>query len=178
MEYQIQMTYEEEDVAALVNTMEYRRHPEKGVRRARKIGYPIFGVLMIAVSIGTIASGAIDILSLIVSVVVLIMGITLIRRSSTRGIVKRSWKKFPNKGLVMTYTFYKDHFEEEDEVSGKHEFAYDSVKNGNLDEGHFFLFCGDNTSHMLKKSGFTHGDPETFPKFILKKSAVHLDPVE
>ena len=78
----------------------------------------------------------------------------------------------------MTYTFYKDHFEEEDEVSGKNEFPYLSVKNGNQDENHFFLFCGNTTTHMLKKSGFTVGDPETFPKFILKKAAVKLDPVE
>ena len=178
MEYQIQMTYEKEDVASLVKTLEYRRHPEKGVRRARKIGYPIFGVLMIAVSAGTILSGAIDILSLLFCAVVLLFGIVLIRRSSSRGIIKRSWKKYPNKGLVMTYTFYKDHFEEEDEVSGKNEFTYDTVKNGNQDDDHFFLFSGDNTTHMLKKSGFTHGDPETFPKFILKRAAVRLDPVE
>ncbi len=31
---------------------------------------------------------------------------------------------------------------------------------------------------MLKKSGFTVGDPETFSKFILKKAAVRLDPIE
>ncbi len=178
MEYQIQMTYEEEDIAALVNTLEYRRHPEKNIRRAYKLGYPLFGFLMIAVSVGIFLSGAIDLLSCLVCLLMVLIGVVLIRRSSTKGMVKRSWKKYPNKGLVMTYTFYKDHFEEEDEVSGKNEFTYLSVKNGNLDDGHFFLFCGDNTTHMLKKSGFTVGDPETFSKFILKKAAVRLDPIE
>lgn len=178
MEYQIQMTYEEEDVAALVKTLEYRRHPEKGVRRAHKIGYPLFGFLMISMSVGILLSGAIDILSIAACVVMVLAGVILIRRSSTRGMIKRSWAKYPNKGLVMTYTFYKDHFEEEDEVSGKNEFPYLSVKNGNQDDNHFFLFCGNNTTHMLKKSCFTTGDPETFPKFILKNAAVKLDPVE
>ncbi|MBQ9853137.1 MAG: YcxB family protein [Ruminiclostridium sp.] len=178
MEYQIQMTYEKEDIASLVKTLEYRRHPEKGVRRAYKIGYPLFGFLMIVVSVVILLSGAIDIFSIAACAVMVLIGVVLFRRSSTSGMVNRSWNKYPNKGLVMTYTFYKDHFEEEDEVSGKNEFTYLSVKNGNQDENHFFLFSGDNTTHMLKKSGFITGDPETFPKFILKKAAVKLDPVE
>lgn len=178
MEYQIQMTYEEEDVASLVKTLEYRRHPEKNIRRAYKIGYPLFGFLMIVISVVILLSGAIDVLSLLACLVMVLVGTILIRRSSTRGMIKRSWKKYPNKGLIMTYTFYKDHFEEEDEISGKNEFTYLSVKNGNQDDGHFFLFCGDNTTHMLKKSGFVTGDPEKFPAFILKKAAVRLDPIE
>ena len=43
VEYQVQMVYRQEDVAALVKVLEFRRRPEKNLRLARKIGYPIFG---------------------------------------------------------------------------------------------------------------------------------------
>lgn len=54
MEYQIQMVYEQEDVGALVRTLDFRRRPEKNIRRATKIGYPIFGILLIVVGISVI----------------------------------------------------------------------------------------------------------------------------
>ena len=40
VEYQVQMVYRQEDVAALVKVLEFRRRPEKNLRLARKIGYP------------------------------------------------------------------------------------------------------------------------------------------
>ena len=54
IKYQVRMTYEREDIAALVRTMEFRRHPEKNVRMARKIGFPIFGVAIMAVVVAYI----------------------------------------------------------------------------------------------------------------------------
>lgn len=37
VEYQVQMVYRQEDVAALVKVLEFRRRPEKNLRLARKI---------------------------------------------------------------------------------------------------------------------------------------------
>lgn len=34
VEYQVQMVYEREDVSALVRTLDFRRRPEKNLRRA------------------------------------------------------------------------------------------------------------------------------------------------
>lgn len=178
MEYQIQMVYEESDVSALVQTLEYRRNPDPGKRQARKVIYPILGALLILTGLSVIVAGLFTIATIAACIICLIVGITLIRRSSTRGMERRSWKKYPNKGMTITYTFYADHFEEEDEATGKHEFRYLSVKNGNQDDGHFFLFTNDNTAHMLRKDGFVQGDPETFPNFIRKKAAVLLDSIE
>ena len=56
MEYQVQMVYEREDVSALVRTLDFRRRPEKNLRRARKIGYRVFGVLLIAVAVFTVGA--------------------------------------------------------------------------------------------------------------------------
>ena len=51
IKYQVKMTYQREDIGALVRTMEFRRHPEKNIRLARKIGYPIFGIAIMAAGV-------------------------------------------------------------------------------------------------------------------------------
>ncbi|MFQ9410228.1 MAG: hypothetical protein ACLR1T_03135 [Evtepia gabavorous] len=62
VEYQVQMVYRQEDVAALVKVLEFRRRPEKNLRLARKIGYPIFGLLLLGVGasiiVGIVTTGA------------------------------------------------------------------------------------------------------------------------
>ena len=178
MEYQVQMVYEREDVSALVRTLDFRRRPEKNLRRARKIGYRVFGVLLIAVAVFTVGAmvyagvfSPIAIVTGIIAVCCLLGGVALLRRSDSKGMERRSWNKYPNKGMTITYTFYKDHFEEEDAASGKHEFPYLSIKSANEDEGHFFLFTNANAAHMLRKDGFVQGDPATFPAFLRKKAA-------
>ena len=132
MEYQIQMVYEKEDVGAMVRAMEYRRQPEKNLRLATKIAYPIFGILLIIVAIGTIAAmltaGLVSIATIVVMVASMVGGVALLRRSDSRGMERRSWKKYPNKGLTLTYTFYNDHFEEVDEVSGENTYQYISIR--------------------------------------------------
>lgn len=185
MEYQVKMVYEREDVGALVRTLDFRRRPEKNLRLARKIGYPIFGILLLVVGISVISGifsmgvfAPVTILSLVVSVFCILGGVALLRRSDTKGMERRSWARYPNKGVNITYTFYPDHFEEEDEVSGQNTFEYLSIKSANEDEGHFFLFTSTNAAHMLRKDSFLCGDPATFPAFLRKRAAVTVDPVE
>ena len=55
-EYRVHMVYEREAVHALVRTLDFRRRPEKNLRRARKIGYRVFGVLLIAVAVFTVGA--------------------------------------------------------------------------------------------------------------------------
>ena len=178
MKFQIKMTYDREDIAALVRTMNYRQHPEKNLRMARKIGFPIFGILLIAAGIAVPAMGALTPAGLALMVFCILLGLILLRRSDSRSMERRSWKRYPNKGLVITYTFYNDHFEEEDEVSGKNEFKYVTLKNGNMDDGHYYLFTTGNMAHMIKRDSFIVGDQEKFPEFIKIRAAVTLDPVE
>ncbi|MBQ1471321.1 MAG: YcxB family protein [Eubacterium sp.] len=178
MKYQVKMTYDREDIAALVRTMEFRRHPEKNVRMARKIGFPVFGLAIIAAGISLPVLSGPTVASIVFAACCALLVVILIRRSDSRGMERRTWKQYPNKGLVLTYTFYNDHFEEEDEVSGKHEFQYLSIKNGNLDNGHFFLFTTGNMAHMLKRNSFVIGEPDSFAKFIHIRAAVTLDSVE
>lgn len=178
MKYQVKMTYQREDIAALVRTMEFRQYPDKSARRARKIGFPIFGLVIIAAGISLPVMTAPTPASILFAVLCTLFGVVLLRRADSRGMERRSWKKYPNKGLVLTYSFFNDHFEEEDEVSGKNEFQYLSIKNGNQDEGHFYLFTTGNMAHMLKKDSFVLGEPEKFAEFIRIRAAVILDPVE
>ena len=185
MEYQVHMVYQQEDVGALVRALDFRRRPEANLRRARKIGYTVFGVLLILVALctmgGMVYAGVFSplaIVTVIIAVLCLLGGVALVRRADSKGMERRSWKRYPNKGMVLTYTFYKDHFEEEDEASGKHEFPYLSIKSANEDGGHFFLFTETNAAHMLRKDGFLQGDPATFAAFLKKKAAVTVDPVE
>lgn len=172
------MVYDPSDVAALVRTLDYRRHPEKGIRTARRIGYPIFGILLILAGIAVPSSGMLSPAGICLMVFCILMGVLLLRRADRRGMERRSWKQYPNKGLTLTYTFFNDHFEEEDEVSGKNEFKYITLKNGNMDEGHFFLFTSGNMAHMLRRDSFVVGDPDSFANFIKIRAAVTLDPVE
>ena len=174
VEYQVQMVYRQEDVAALVKVLEFRRRPEKNLRLARKIGYPIFGLLLLGVG----AFAPITIVTLVLSALCILGGIALLRRSDSRGMARRSWARYPNKGMTLTYTFYKDHFEETDAASGQHTFPYISIKSANEDAGHFFLFTVTNAAHMLCKESFVQGDPATFAAFLRKKAAVTMDPVE
>lgn len=182
MHYHIQMVYEQEDIGALVKTLEFRRRPEKNLRLALKIGYPIFGMLLIATAIGVIVSivtaGLISPLTILISLGSLIGGVVLLRRADTKGIIRRSWKKYPNKGLVLHYSFYSDYFEEKDDISGENQYKYSSITSANEDDDHFFLFTAANAAHMLKKDSFLVGSPDTFPAFLRKRSAVIMDPVE
>lgn len=184
--FRVQMAYEREDIGALVRTLEYRRQPEKNLRIALKVGYPIFGILLLFGAVWLVLKmvewDAPTIPGILVGVLItlgmLLGGIALIRRSNTRGMERRSWKKYPNKGVVLTYSFYDDGFVEEDEVAGHNEYRYLFVKNGNLDANHFYLFNENNAAHMLRKDSFQYGDPEKFTKFIRAKAAVRLDPVD
>lgn len=182
MKYQVQMVYEKEDVASLVKALEYRRQPQKNIRRANQIAYPIFGWLLVITGFGTLAAiatmGLISIETVLVTVGGLIGGVALLRRSNSKAMVNRSWNQYPNKGVTMTYTFYGDRFTEVDEVSGEHEFPYISVTSVNEDDNHYFLFNADNAAHMIRKDSFTEGDPEKFANFIREKSAVTIDPID
>ena len=93
MEYQVQMVYEREDVSALVRTLDFRRRPEKNLRRARKIGYRVFGVLLIAVAVFTVGAmvyagvfSPIAIVTGIIAVCCLLGGVALLRRSDSKGM--------------------------------------------------------------------------------------------
>lgn len=182
VEYQVQMIYEPEDIAALVKALDYRRQPDKNLRRATKIGYPLFGVLLILSGVGVlmamVTAGLFSLVTFLITVLTLLGGVALLRRSDTRAMAKRSWKRYPNKGLTMTYTFYKDHFEETDEVSGENTFQYLSITSVNEDENHYFLFTATNAAHMLRKDAFIQGDPASFGEFIHLQAAVLVDPVE
>ena len=121
MDYQVKMVYEQADVAALVRTLDYRRRPDRNTRRAMKIAGPIFGVLLIAVAasviVGTVSIGAFvpaTFVSILISAATLLGGVALIRRGDTRGMERRSWKKYPIQGMSVTYPFFDDQFEEED----------------------------------------------------------------
>ena len=109
MEFEVQMVYEQKDVAGLVRVLEFRRRPEKNLRLALKIGHPLFSALLViaglAVLIGLVAMGLIDPVTILVSLFCLVMGIALLRRSDTRAMAKRSWKRYPNKGMTVTYRF-------------------------------------------------------------------------
>lgn len=181
MEFQVQMVYEPEDIAALVKALDYRRQPDKNLRRATKIGYPIFGVLLIGTGVSILAAmvtgGLVSLATLLITVASLLGGVALLRRSDTRAMAKRSWKRYPNKGMTLTYTFYQDHFEETDEASGENRFQYLSITSVNEDENHFFLFTASNAAHMLRKDAFLQGDPADFGEFIHVQSAVMVDPI-
>lgn len=186
VEYQVQMVYRQEDVAALVKVLEFRRRPEKNLRLARKIGYPIFGLLLLGVGAsiiaGIVTTGAfapITIVTLVLSALCILGGIALLRRSDSRGMARRSWARYPNKGMTLTYTFLQGPFwRDQDAASGQHTFPYISIKSANEDAGHFFLFTVTNAAHMLCKESFVQGDPATFAAFLRKKAAVTMDPVE
>ncbi len=182
MHYHIQMVYDQDDIGALVKTLEFRRRPEKNLRLALKIGYLIFGVLLISTAISVIVSmvtaGLISLITILISLGSLVGGILLLRRSDSKGMIRRSWKKYPNKGLVLQYSFYSDYFEEKDEVSGENRYTYSSITSANEDDNHFFLFTAVNAAHMVKKDSFLVGSPDTFPAFLRKRSAVIMDPVE
>lgn len=178
MDFQIKMVYTQEDVAALVHTLDYRRHPDAGIRLARRLGFPLLGFFLVLTGISIPLAGMLDPSGLLVCVLSVLGGVALLRRSNNRAMERRSWKRYPNKGMELTYTFYKDHFEEEDAVSGKNTFRYLTLKNGNMDDGHFYLFVNNNTAHMLKRDSFTYGDPDKFPEYIRIRAAVLLDEVD
>ncbi len=56
MEYQVQMVYEREDVSALVRTLDFSAAGRRKPPPARKIGYRVFGVLLIAVAVFTVGA--------------------------------------------------------------------------------------------------------------------------
>lgn len=182
MEYQIEMVYTREDIAAFVKVLRFRQRPEKNLRLAMKIGYPIFGVLLLsmgALVLGKlILAGLLAPLTIVVSVGCLLGGVLLLRRSDTKGMERRSWKKYPNKGMKLTYSFCDDYFEEQDEASGKNQFRYLSIKSANEDPDHFYLFTVSNAAHILKKGDFIVGDPKNFSDFLKKKAAVLVDSIE
>ncbi|MFR6378986.1 MAG: hypothetical protein ACLUNZ_03280 [Evtepia sp.] len=179
------MVYEQADVAALVRTLDYRRRPDRNTRRAMKIAGPIFGVLLIAVAAsviaGTVSIGAFvpaTFVSILISAATLLGGVALIRRGDTRGMERRSWKKYPNKGMTVTYTFYDDHFEEEDEASGLSKFQYISIRTANEDEGHFSSSPPTTPATCCGRTASWWAAPKTSCRVHPKKSAVRMDPVE
>ena len=78
----------------------------------------------------------------------------------TARMERRSWNKYPNKGMTIIYTFYKDHFEEEDALAGKHEFPT-SIKAPTRTKG-TSSFTNATRAHMLRKGWVCPGTP-TFP---------------
>ena len=72
--------------------------------------------------------------------------------------------------MTLTYTFYKDHFEETDAASGQHTFPYISIKSANEDAGHFFLFTVTNAAHMLCKESFVQGGPRHLCRLSAQES--------
>ena len=176
VEYQVQMVYRQEDVAALVKVLEFRRRPEKNLRLARKIGYPIFGLLLLGWGPASLralspqAFAPITIVTLVLSALCILGGIALLRRSDSRGMARRSWARYPNKGMTLTYTFTRTILRRPMRPPDSTPSPYISIKSANEDAGHFFLFTVTNAAHMLCKESFVQGDPATFCRLSAQES--------
>ena len=83
MEYQVQMVYQQEDVGALVRALDFRRRPEANLRRARKIGYTVFGVLLILVALCTMGGMVYAGVFSPLAIVTVIIAVLAMRKSSS-----------------------------------------------------------------------------------------------
>ena len=104
--------------------------------------------------------------------------VALLRRSDSKGMERRSWNKYPNKGMTITYTFYKDHFEGRGCRFRQARVSLPQHQKRQRDEGHFFLFTNANAGPHAAQGWVCQGDPATFPAFLRKKAAVQMDLVD
>ena len=142
-------------------------------------------MLLIAVAVFTVGAmvyagvfSPIAIVTGIIAVCCLLGGVALLRRSDSKGMERRSWNKYPNKGMTITYTFYKDHFEEEDARFRQARVSLPQHQKRQRGRRALLPLYQANAAHMLRKDGFVQGDPATFPAFLRKKAAVQMDLVD
>lgn len=86
--------------------------------------------------------------------------------------VQRAWKNHQKQREDRTYRFTEQGIEIHTETSD-HRYDYVHLQQLWEDEGHFYLFMGQQTPHILNKADFTQGAPSAFAPFLSEKTG-HL----
>lgn len=180
MLFQVRQVFEKKDVSAIIRAVEQRKKAVRVLRRISRICFVIIGLLLILFSVSGIWSGLSGFLrgeeiswaGLPLDLAFLAMGLLLCFRRSSRYLTWLSWRRYKEKGMVLTYEFYDDYFTQQTSVSSSR-FDYSILEDILEDQSHYFLFVNSNTAHVLRKDGFQEGDPAAFGVWLagrLKKT--------
>ncbi|MBE6994562.1 MAG: YcxB family protein [Ruminococcaceae bacterium] len=86
---------------------------------------------------------------------------------------KRAWRMYTGQGMNVGYRFYDNCYVETRQGNDK-TFSYRDMALLFEDPARYFLFTSPNEAHIIVKSGFSQGDPETFGAFIAEKTGLDL----
>lgn len=84
--------------------------------------------------------------------------------------VRKAWSNYQKQGENYTYRFTEMGIEIHTKNSD-HRYDYVYAQQLWEDEGHFYIFMGQTTPHILNKIDFTQGKPEEFVAFLAEKTA-------
>lgn len=84
--------------------------------------------------------------------------------------VRKAWSNYQKQGENYMYRFTEMGIEIHTKNSD-HRYDYVYVQQLWEDEGHFYIFMGQTTPHILNKIDFTQGKPEEFAAFLAEKTA-------
>lgn len=173
MLFQVRQVFEKKDVSAVVRAIEQRKKAVRVLRSISRICFIIIGLLLILISVSGIWSGLIGFLhgeevswvGLPLELAFLAMGLLLCFRRNNRYLTWLSWRRYKEKGMVLTYEFYDDCFTQQTPVSSGR-FDYSILEDILEDQNHYFLFVNSNTAHILRKDSFQEGDPAAFGAWL------------
>lgn len=173
MLFQVKQVFEKKDVSAVVRALGQQKKTLRALRSISRICFMVVGLLLVWISVVGIWSGLSGFLhgeeiswaGLPLDLAFLALGVLLCVRRSNHYLTWLSWRRYKEKGMVLTYEFYEDCFTEQTSVSSSR-YDYSVLENILEDQNHYFLFVNSNVAHVLRKDGFQEGDPKAFGSWL------------
>ena len=170
-----------EDFILLQTTWEKYKSPLRRFKRMQRLCFALPGIILFllgannvwnALQSFTLAQLPITVLS----IVLVLAGLFLILWPGGKGLAKRNWQKYPQKGSVLTYTFDQEKFTQQSR-SGTQEMPYAALVDLMEDSRAFLLFFSDLGAHVLHKDSFTAGDADSFRAFLTAHTGLTMHQV-
>ena len=167
-----------EDFIVLQTTWERFKSPFRKLKKMQRICFILPGIILILVggmNLWTVLRSwdSSLLLFVIMGIVFILLGLLLIFWPSGRGLAKRNWKKYPDKGKAQVFCFTKDRFHLRTEA-GNFDAEYSALKDIMEDKRVFLLFFSDQVAYVLHKDGFTSGDAESFGPFLAERTGLTI----
>lgn len=182
MNYSVNMVYSKSDFIAITKATLYQN---ENVKKKQSISQIIFSILgIISIFMGTLSivksfrvilfgGGDVPIMNIVVPAIFIAIGFILILGSDSSKIGTNMWKHYKEKGSVIEYSFYPDHFIISTQ-SGKKKVRYSNIKTFTEDWTRYFLFTDINVGYIISKKDLNLDDHKEFADFISKQSGVKL----
>ena len=167
-----------EDFILLQTTWEKYKSPLRRFKRMQRLCFALPGIILFLLGANNVWN-ALQSFSLaqlpitVLSILLVLVGLFLVLWPGGSSLAKRNWRKYAQKGSVLTYIFEEKGFTHQSPDGTQH-IPYGALVDLMEDDRAFLLFFSDFGAHVLHKDSFTTGDADHFRAFLTERTGLAM----